>query len=108
MDCNTGLCSGGWGGIDVKLRTHESAGDFTEDVTPGVRAPSRCGEKSPALARIPLKLASMGVIGEGCLQSVLLTDSFQKMCLMFAVKVAILWLISCSHLWFGSTPLDVD
>jgi hypothetical protein len=51
---------GGRRGIGVKLRTHESAGDFTEDVAPGVRTPSRCSEKSPALARTPLKLTPMG------------------------------------------------
>ncbi|MBX3002217.1 MAG: glycosyltransferase family 39 protein [Caldilineaceae bacterium] len=45
--------------IGVKLSTHESAGDFTEVETTGVRMGSRNSEKSPALARIPLKLALM-------------------------------------------------
>jgi hypothetical protein len=37
----------------------ESAGDFTEDMTPGVRTPSRGGEKSPALARTTLNSTLM-------------------------------------------------
>jgi hypothetical protein len=41
-----------WGAlsaIGVELSANPGAGDFTEDVTPAVRMPSRCGEKSPAL-----------------------------------------------------------
>ncbi|MEZ4638919.1 MAG: PEP-utilizing enzyme [Caldilineaceae bacterium] len=52
--------------IGVKIRTSESAGDFVETESPGVMTPSRCDEKSPALARMALILTPMGEQGAFC------------------------------------------